>query len=46
MKRTLYKTDLTDKQWAILKPIIPPEKMGGSPRTSDLREVMNALLDL
>lgn len=46
MKRARYKTDLTDKQWAILEPIIPPEKMGGRPRVTDLREVMNALLYL
>jgi putative transposase len=44
MKEVRYKTDLTDKQWAILKKAIPPEKSGGGPRTTDMREVMDALL--
>jgi putative transposase len=44
MKEVRYKTDLTDKQWATLKKAIPPEKSGGRPRTTDTREVMNALL--
>jgi len=39
-----YRTDLTDKQWKLLEPIIPPAKEGGRPRTTDLREVINACL--
>lgn len=42
--RKRYPTDLTDQQWAVLAPIIPPAKSGGRPRTLDLREVMNTLL--
>ena len=37
-----YQSDLTDKQWAIIQPLIPAEKDGGRPRTTDMREVMNA----
>lgn len=30
--RKPYKTDLTDDQWHIVKPLIPPAKHGGRPR--------------
>ncbi len=43
MSRKPYVTDLTDEQWALLEPLIPPAKPGGRPRTTDLREVLNAL---
>lgn len=42
--RALYQTDLTDAQWAILGPLLPPPPGGGRPRTTDLREVLNAIL--
>jgi putative transposase len=35
--------DLTDQEWAILEPLIPPAKEGGRPRTTDMRDVLNAL---
>ena len=41
-----YQSDLTDKQWAIIQPLIPGEKDGGRPRTTDMREVMNAIFYL
>jgi putative transposase len=41
--RKPYLTDLTDAQWAILSPLLPPAKPGGRPRTLDLREVLNTL---
>src|SRR3954447_10816042 len=44
--RRLYDTDLTDAQWAILEPLLPPPPGGGRPRTTDLREVLNAILYL
>ncbi|GAK55504.1 transposase IS4 family protein [Candidatus Vecturithrix granuli] len=44
MHRTLYPTDLTDKQWNLIKDLIPPEKPGGRHRTLDMREVINAML--
>ena len=39
-----YPTDLTDPEWAILAPFIPPTKAGGRPRTTDRREVVNAIV--
>src|SRR5271167_2741181 len=41
--RKPYPTDLTDSQWQILQPLIPPAKSGGAPRKVDMREVMNTL---
>ena len=38
------KTDLTDQQWTIVKPLIPPARPGGRPRETDLRAVLNTLL--
>ena len=38
-----YPTDLTDSQWAFLAPLIPPAKAGGRPRSTDMREVVNAV---
>jgi putative transposase len=38
-----YPTDLTDDEWAILEPLIPPAKAGGRPRGADVREVVNAV---
>ena len=44
--RKRYPSDLTDKQWAIVEPLIPPAKSGGRPREVDMREVVNAILYL
>ncbi len=44
MTRPRYPTDLTDRQWGLLAPLIPPAKAGGRPRRADMREVMNAIL--
>jgi len=46
MIRKGYKSDLTDKEWQIIKPLIPPPKPGGHPRTVDMREVVNAIFYL
>jgi putative transposase len=48
MSRAPYSTDLTDEQWAILEPLIPPARTdrGGRPRTVDMREVINTILYL
>jgi len=46
MERTPYPTDLTDEQWKLIEPMLPPAKPGGRPRETDLREVFNALLYL
>ena len=44
MTRKPYPSDLTDEQWALLEPLLPPAKPGGRPRSVDLREVVDGLL--
>ena len=39
-----YPSDLQDREWALIEGLLPPAKRGGRPRTTDLREVMNAVL--
>lgn len=39
-----YDTDLSDAQWALVAPHIPPPKPGGRPRTTDMRRVFEACL--
>jgi putative transposase len=41
--RKAYRSDLTDEQWRLIEPLLPPAKPGGRPREVDLREVVNAL---
>jgi putative transposase len=41
--RKAYPSDLTDDQWAVLEPLIPPAKHGGAPRKVNMREVLNTL---
>jgi putative transposase len=43
MNRKPYPSDLTDRGWAILEPLIPPAAPGGRPRKTDMREVVNAI---
>ena len=44
MKRKPYPSDLTDEQWELLSPVLPASKLGGRPRTVDLREVVDGIL--
>jgi putative transposase len=47
--RKKYPSDLTDEQWAIVEPLIPPAQQsprGGHPRTVDMREVLNTIFYL
>ena len=47
--RKKYPSDLTDEQWAIVGPMIPPAKQsprGGRPREVDMREVLNTIFSL
>jgi len=44
--RKPYLTDLTDEQWAILQPMMPPAKPGGRPREVAMREILNTILSL
>jgi transposase len=41
-----YASDLTDAEWALIEPYLPPIKTVGRPRTTDLREVVNAIFYL
>jgi transposase len=42
--RRRYATDLTDREWALLAPLIPAPKPGGRPAVHDRRELVNAML--
>jgi putative transposase len=42
----VYPTDLTDEQWALLEPLIPPPKPNGRPRTASMRLVLNTIFYL
>jgi putative transposase len=46
MRITHYPSDLTDAQWALIEPYIPPEPGGGRPRKTDRRDVLDAILYL
>jgi transposase len=37
-------SDLTDAEWALVAPLIPPGKQGGTKRRVDVREVVNGLM--
>ena len=39
-----YPSDLTEREWVLASPFIPPAKTGGRRRSADMREVVNALL--
>ena len=39
-----YPSDLTDREWSVTAPFVPPAKSGGRRRTTNMREVLNALL--
>lgn len=39
-----YPSDLTDAEWELVEPLIPPAKRGGRRREVDVREVLNGLL--
>ena len=39
-----YPSDLTDGEWSVLAPLIPPVKHGGRPRAVDIRAVIGGLL--
>jgi Cdc6-like AAA superfamily ATPase len=38
-----YPSDLTDDEWKLVEPLIPPGKTGGGKRTVIMREVVNGL---
>ena len=44
--RLRYPSGVTDEEWALIDPLIPPAKRGGNKRTVDVREVVNAVMYL
>jgi putative transposase len=43
LSRPTYDTDLSDAQWTLLETWLPAVIPAGAPRTTDLREVLNAI---
>lgn len=41
--RKPYPSDLSDAEWKILEPLLPPEKTGGRHRGYPLREIINGI---
>src|ERR1700704_4475365 len=39
-----YPSDLTDAEWGLVAPLIPPAKQGGNKRHVDEREIVNGLM--
>ena len=44
MKRKSYPSDLSEREWQLLEPLLPPPKPGGRPILYPRREVVNAVL--
>jgi transposase len=42
--RAAYPSDLTDAQWALIVPLIPPAKPGGRERGVDMHEIFNGIV--
>lgn len=43
---SIYPSDLTDSEWTILGPLLPPARPGGRPRTVNLRRILNGIFYL
>lgn len=39
-----YPSDLTDEEWGLVGPLIPPAKRGGRRRSVNLREIINGIM--
>lgn len=39
-----YPSDLTDDEWTLIAPLIPPAKPGGNKREVNVREIVNGIL--
>jgi putative transposase len=43
MSNQLYPSDVTDREWEIITPLIPAAKTGGRRRTTDMRQVLDGI---
>ena len=43
-RKLRYPSDLTDEEWKLVEPLIPPGKRGGGKRTVVMREIVNGLM--
>jgi transposase len=41
-----YPSDLSEEEWVVIEPVIPPAKRGGGKRRVDLRAVVNGIMDI
>lgn len=46
MEQKSYPSDLSDEEWQIIEPLIPPAKPGGRPRKQNMRRIINAIFYL
>jgi len=46
MPVSIYPRDLSDREWALRKPVLPGAKPGGRPRSVDLRRILNGVFYL
>lgn len=44
LRRPTYPSDLTDDQWALIEPLLPPANTGGRPEKHPRRDVVGAIL--
>jgi transposase len=43
MMRTMYDSDVTDAEWALIRPLLPPHPPCGNDPTVSRREIVNAI---
>jgi putative transposase len=46
MSCAFYPSDLSNREWALLEPLLPPTKPGGRPRRVNLRQILNGIFYL
>jgi transposase len=46
MKIHDYPSDVTDAQWELIEPFLPPEPGGGRPRKTDPRDILDAIFSI
>lgn len=46
MERNPYPSDLTDRQWSIIEPLIPAAEPGGRHRSVNMRQIVNGIVYL